>query len=289
MAKMDKAAKLLIDKLKGDTLSEFSLQIRPNEQSDEIYLLTGSQPELMANASLLLAFRQLLEEKSLGTFVGEPYESWIVRQHSPLTIQVHFRLKKQPPWESWSLWQDPKLVGRSSLPRPRVTIPNVSKAAAGNWEAIKLACGGSNGYTWGHCYAVANILSKDGTKIGKGNQIKVFASSESEAKTRLKALMALSQYTNFTLSTGEEDQTEGQRAVDAALKKPTIRIYPAFYYIHNGKLVEQVNQSIATLGPRKGRATAAGRKLSKQGEIPLWPDLLEDRIKQKIEDLLAYV
>jgi hypothetical protein len=279
--------KQLLDKLRASVPDAVSLEIKPDRDNDEeIFLLVGRPNDLISQASLLLAIRQLVENKDIGTFLGESYEDKVIYQvpTDSLSIQVHYRLVQTPPWESYKIWEHPKLIGRNSLPRPCVTIPNVDKSIATNWNLIKSTAGGPRGYLWGPYYAVARLINKKGDYISKGGVMKVYGASEAVAEQRLEAFMKLTNYKNYTTTSGREVQDKGVRAKDKGLQKPEIRVYPAFYVIHNSRLVQRVNEQVATQG-RKGRSTKAGKKLSKTRKIPLWWDAVSPEVQLIINQM----
>ena len=192
-------------------------------------------------------------------WLGYPYEEYVYHHSSSLMIQVHMRLKKSPPWEPNSLINSLKL-STATLPRPYAQIPNVRRGIT--WEEIYEAAGGKNGYDWGNCYAVARMGEELAEKIGRGNQIKCYASSETEAVKRVEAFASLSASRILTMTAGEERQDKGQRAIDIHFRKQRTKIYPAWFIIINDRLV----RGASGYGGH-GRSSASGRKLAKQGRI----------------------
>jgi hypothetical protein len=206
-------------------------------------------------------------------WLGYPYAEYVYHHSSSLMLQVHMRLTKKPPWEPNSLINTLKLSS-ATLPRPYAQIPNVKPGIT--WEQIRDAAGGENGYEWGRFYAVARMGEELSEKIGKGNQIKCYASTQKNAVERVEAFAQLSNSRILTMTEGEEDQNKGQRAVEINFRNNSIKIYPAWLTVINDKLV----RSAMGYGG-KGKSTASGKKLAKMGRIDLW------RRPAKVEEILT--
>ena len=285
---VDDIGKKLLKALRGQAEEEFSIELTPDRSNDsETYLLTGNQAELRFGASLIMAIRQLLQNKDIGSFIASPYEPFAYSNTSPLSIQVHWRLLPEPPFEKESLWLDPKLRNRASLPRPYLTIPCIRRSAV-TWERIKELAGGQGGYFYGPHYANARLVSRDGKKLGKGGRMILYSNSEADSIRMLKGWLNLCDVEGFTITHGEESQEEGVRAKESQMRKPAVRIYPAWMTIINSQLVRKNYDQISTMGHQKGRATVAGKKLQKQGKIPLWYKTPPGWVNEMIRDLLSF-
>jgi hypothetical protein len=243
------------------TFTQISGQIdkKPSEQSHfDVYeltldkddnpikiLISGSQAFIALQASLLPAIQQLiraeLERAELAQVVGYPYGDYVEQHIAAVSVQIHWRLSPQKPYEPVKLTRP---LGEKSPPRPFLTIPNIHKSKC-TWENILAAAGGENGYTYGGHYAVALMGDKAAdAKLGKGGQMKAYASSKSQATELVERAAELSKSRILRLVHGEEVRSEKVRA----------RIFPAWFLIFNSDL--------AIHNRKLNRKTDTGQKIA---------------------------
>lgn len=216
---------------------------KPSEQSHfDVYELTldkngepvkitisGSQPFIALQASLLPAIQQLIRAEiaraDLAQFVGHPYGEYVEQHVAPVSVQIHWRLSGSRPYEPTKLV---KKLGGKEAPRPFLTIPNIHRSKC-TWENILAAAGGETGYTYGGHYAVALMGDKTtDAKIGKGGQMKAYASSKAAAIQQVERAAELSKSKILRLVHGEEVRSQ----------KVKVRVYPAWFLIFNSKLAQ---------------------------------------------------
>lgn len=276
--------KLLEEKLGVQGIqSDYSLELRPDKRNDdEVYLLLGDQPQLESQVSLLMAMRQMLQNFASGsTTIGYPWEEFLFLNPSPLLIQIHWRLKPQPPWEPEDFIERLQL-NRVAPPRPYITLM-VDRDKV-TWQAVKLAAGGAAGRSWGPHYAVAHLkrIIEGGDMAVKAPSAKLYSGTEADAINDLNKLLTLTPPGSYTFTKGEEIQTAGVRAEDPGMRKPVMRCYPAWFTIHNYRLVDRARKSA-----NKARSTALGKLMRKWGQIPLWhntpPQGVEDAIRELVK------
>ena len=133
----------------------------------------------------------------------------------------------KPPWKN----QDGSLALRT-----QVSIPNINKSKL-NWQKIKFAVGGINGYLWGRFFINA--------QLNDGNKINFYANSESEGKNILNRLLEFTNAELANLAITEETK-EGARLKYDRLYKKTTRVYPANLSIINQNKILKINEGIAT-------------------------------------------
>lgn len=230
--------------------------------TSEKIILTGKPDFLKPIISEIIAFRQLINNRSIGDFCGYSLDEYVRAKPQSFKLKLLFYSVKEPPW---------KPPGKDRLVTATYHVPFVSKAKI-DWQTIKTACGGDNGYMWGRFRCTANI--EDGN--GSIRQMQIHGNSESEAEDRLTALLtALSSGKIITQSTTEEKKV-GRRDTDKFMYKESTRIYPAYFTIINQeKIVTESN--LATLGGNYRKSTA---------RIPLWTDTkpvdTDDLIKEAL-------
>lgn len=274
--------KMLLDKLKGDIQTEFSIELQPDIKDDEEkYLLTGTQAELRSQISLIMALRDLIVAKQDSFDSFEKFEQFIYENPTPLSIQIHWRLRPKPPFEPNELMQTYQQI-RATPPRPYITM--AVKREMVTWQNVKNAAGGSNGRMWGNHYAVARLRYDEGKLKVKAPQIKIFGASKQQARTDLKELLKLTPDNVYTMTGGEEYQDEGARLDDPGFRKPTTRVYPVWFYIINWELVDASRRQAG-----KNLSTTIGKMLRRSARIELHHDIEPAKERDKITNMLRKV
>ncbi len=238
------------------------VELQPNRELPEKIVL--SVPEQQAEQAILqtLANHTLLNNRDVGAWVGMPAEEYLKAKPMSLSLVVHFFNVDRPPWRTQER--------TTPLKHATYTVPNLKRSKA-DWETIKLACGGANGYMWGRYRCTINTSS--------GRQIAVYGGSESEAEDRAKALLSLSDDEALTVSVSEEKR-EGRRAGTSKLYKENTRMYPAYAFIlHQTKVLNQ-NES--------NRSNLSGDYRLSKGRIELWtsqkPPGTDETIRESLKD-----
>ena len=254
----------ILNSFKAKSATEFSVNFSPEGEDGPTYLFVGSPSEIVANITQFMALRKFILEEGLAKVIGEPLEKHIVKYAAPCGIQIHWRLTQGRPWEPQSLAEKLKL-NRKTLPRPQCYIQNVDTATL-TWQRIKDAAGGEDGYMWGRFYAHAKMVEREGDMTSSWN-LTVYGNTEENAIKRLKALASLSKSKIGTLTGGEQKPDEGRRKEDTLFRKPSVRIYPAWFFVVNYALVEKAvlakgkDGKPIDYGKPQGRATSLGKKL----------------------------
>ena len=235
-----------------------TVEITPDKQNENEKIVFQDLPQNLAVTAIqqTINTHRLLYNRDMGQYVGLPMEEYLKAQPQTLRIVVQFFSVPSPPWVA---------KGDRKLTKVTLTIPDIKKSAL-DWERIKAACGGANGYLWGRFRAIASLSN--------GRSVHVYGGSEQEAETRLKALLELSNATILTLSLGEQ-QKEGVVRLRPQLYKETVRVYPAYFTILNRE---------EFLDPTKGKASKRQSFRDKRGRIDLWtnekPNDYEEIVRQ---------
>lgn len=245
------------DVILGDTRI---VQLEPNRESDEKIICYG--PEKIVKPQLVQAMQNysLVENRDIGQFMGESVRQ--VVKKSPalgISIKIQFFAYPSPPF-----WRGEK------KPHPEISIANVDRLKL-DWERLKIACGGQNGYTWGRFCATANMIGNDGQWI---SQMRVWGASESEAENRLKALAELSEYTIASLSVSEQKKI-GRYGSGRDLEKESCQVYPAYFTVINSQKIINEDQGYDAL---------AGTYKRRKDRLDLWvstePIDYQDRLSE---------
>lgn len=227
----------------------------------ERIILKGRAETLKPIITQILAIYQLIENRDIGEFCGSSIEEAVCSKPQTLKIRLLYYNVAAPPWK--------KIQTTDRLVQATYHVPFISRTKV-DWETIKTAAGGTNGYMWGHWRATANI-EKDGSLA----QMQIHGSSKSEAVQRLKALAALSEGRIASLSCTEEEK-EGDRATNPSLFKETTRVYPAYFtIIHQEKVFTE-----------SSRSTLRGKYKQTKFRIPLWTESKPDDADELIREAL---
>lgn len=212
------------------------------EAEDERIVLAGRDQLMRSDLPLILANYQMVENRDIGQFVGEPVYDSARREISLLTLHIELFSNPSPPF--WT----------NGVQRASITISDVSRSKL-DWETIKQACGGSNGYTYGRFRFNGNLSNK--------RPLTIYAASGAEAQKQAYKFASLSE-ASIIGETITEEIKSGQRANNKNLEKPTIQVYPAYVTIVN-------KQKILNEGTdNSGYPTLEGNYNRKSARIPLW-------------------
>lgn len=186
---------------------------------------------------------QLMENRDLGQLVGEPVSDYARKQPLGLRCVIKLFSVARPPYAST---RDRRIT------QVTVSIPDL-RPGAFDWEQIKLAAGGANGYNWGRFKATC--------QLSNGRPFICHAASAQEAEQRARAFLALSTAEIETINITEEKR-DGKRALNPGLRKESTRIYPGY--------VTVINRD-RQLASDLGKPTKSGRYRDRDARIQLWP------------------
>lgn len=235
------------------------VEITPDRSVEkEKIVLAGPEKVLMPTIVQTITQHQLLDNRDVGQVFMLPPAEKVSAEPAGITLVVEFCSVPEPPFT--------KEAGKRFV-RAAFQVPYVKRSAL-DWERIKLACGGVNGYMWGRFLAIA--------KLSKGREMRVYGATADEAKDRLRALQLLSDTEILSLDCLEEEK-EGRRREEEQLYKETTRVYPTFFTVTNREEILERN---------KGRATLRGNYIEKKARLILWTPKEPPNIQESINDLL---
>lgn len=233
------------------------VEVTPNRENEsERIILSGSEAVLKPMIVQTLAQHHLIENRDMGQFVGAQVDEYqrAVPQSQRLVIQ--FCSVKQPPFRS---------IIHGKVQRVTIAVPNVPRAKM-DWEQIKRACGGENGYNWGRFRAIA--------RMSCGRQMKVYGATEAEAEKRLLALAELSESTILFHNVSEEKKS-GKRLTNPDLQKEATQVYPTFVTVF-------VNREVVA----GGRSMVDGsRRKQTSFRFKLWPKAKPKEFEEQLAEL----
>jgi hypothetical protein len=229
------------------------VEITPNRDVESEKIIIAGPAELIKPTIVqTLAQHQLLEERDLGMWVGEPLREALIAP--PISIQIRVILT-----DLEGVWTGAKRV--------QITIPDVRRERI-SWERLKAAVGGQNGYMWGPYRCKA--------RLSGGNSMELYSAVEAEGVDRLAELAYFTNQEILGITTVRELREGKRKTLDALYKKPT-RIYPYGFTVINQQKV---------LNEESGRAQMSGvYKNRKTSMILLHTNSKPDDFNQVIQDL----
>ncbi|WKT80721.1 hypothetical protein QYC27_10535 [Thermosynechococcus sp. PP45] len=241
------------------------VQVIPNREIEkESVILAGDTQSLKPAITSVLATYQLVENRDVGAIVGQPVPDYLAANPQSLRIIIEMMSVREPPWT------DLQRGGRRAK-RVTIAVPDLDRTKL-DWEKIKFAVGGENGYLYGRFRATAFLSN--------GRQMAVYCASEEEAEQLMARLLTLSQAELLRLSITEEKR-EGELAKRPGLLKQVVRVYPAYFTILNRR---------EYFAPREGETRQSLRQnyQDRKVRIPLYPKQKPDWADQAIADLLRF-
>ncbi len=221
-----------------------TVEILPDKEapSEKLTFVNVPQKLLMPTVQTAINTHRMVYNRDIGLVMGMPVEEYTRAKPQSLRLVIDLYSVKSPPFFRQT---GPGFTWAT------ITIPDVKRSAL-DWNKIKAALGGPNGYLWGRFRATV--------QLDTGRRLVLHAGSEQEAEKRVMALLELSNAELKSLNITEEKKA-GERAQGKRLYKETTRVYPAFFTIINREKV---------LDPTKGNASLQGNYRDAKAKIPLW-------------------
>lgn len=197
---------------------------------------------------------QLLKQHDMGMLIGgETMEQYITSPGKPWA-RIIFSASKT-----------------KKVKPTYIDIHNIDKTKWDNWEQLKLACGGANGYQWGP-YRVKAILPDN-------TEILCYSASEDGGVDLIEALLPFAEHGNDPTQiiwTSRHEMRKGSRLkYDSTYKRPR-RQYPWEFTIVNPQRI---------LNEENGRANRSGIYQDRSAFISLHSDTKPDGFAEKLAEL----
>ncbi|GAA6621579.1 hypothetical protein [Scytonema sp. NUACC26] len=218
------------------------------------YFLSGNEETLKPIITMLVSIHQMIEDKDIGQFLGEPIEDHARVTPHTLKLTLIYYSVNEPPWKS-------DKPGKKLI-KATYNIPDVDKRKM-NWKNIKETAGGKNGYMWGRFVCTISLSN--------GRQIQAYGATEKEAEEQARAFLTLSKAKLAGISISDQ-KNEGAKAKGTGLYKEPTRIYPAFFSIINSqRILHEQNKALKREKSTRRRSKLSGNYIEYgSGRIPLW-------------------
>lgn len=237
------------------------VEVQPDRSNDrERVIIAGPENDAKAAITQTIAHYQLIDNRDVGQIVGQPLDDYA--RDNELSLRLKFQLFSvpSPPYGRPS---------ENGLRRVTITVPDIKRSAL-DWEKLKFALGGPNGYLWGP-YMARGIL-------GNRRTIRVWGASEAEAADRVRAVLQLSEAELQTINVTKQLR-EGDRIINDRLFNSVTRIYPGYVTVINRRRV---------LAADRGRISVDGNYLDRSERFDLWRTTKPVNFEEKITEVLRF-
>lgn len=242
--------------------SDRVIEITPDREADEERIIIAGPEQLVRNqATQAMVTHSLLHNRDVGMWVGEQLRYDVLVKPSRISLRIQLYNSQFPPFYRTN----------DRTTEVQITIPGLTRAKM-DWERIKLAAGGVNGYLWGRFQCVAKLKDDDDNYRG---DLRIWGGSKAEAEQRLRACLELSEYKIVALSHHEQAR-EGIRERIREQYKETTRIYPAYCTILNTEKV--ISEAL-------GQTELSGTYKRKRDRINLYPSSKPDDFEETVNRL----
>ena len=227
-----------------------TVQLWPDrDEKDQSLLLSGTEHEIMTQATLIMAIEELLKNRDVGVIIGEPLIQAV--EHRPnlgLELYIDLRGNYESPFYNYNSKKYQDKVRRSfSIPFAKtVTFQEIK-------SVFDLSENGYPYQMWGHWSARAWLSDKSEKSLSGLPQVVACGDSEARALSNLKKILSLSKGKKLhEVTSKNQNPSPGQKQY---------KVFPYSMTVAHRKL------SSAS----KGRKTKSGNIASKQGMFWLYP------------------
>lgn len=211
---------------------------------DEIFLFYGREELIKPQILMLINIKQMLDGRDVGQIIGSPIHQLPHNIPKASSVVIHLFDKSTEPFGNCKT-------------TPQITIPNVDRDKIANWQALKQACGGKNGYQHGPAWATATLAN--GYKLTVQG-----AANKSLAKTRVKALAVFSEAPNEIIHmNNSQDEEIGVSAPGNTFYKERVTVYPGYIAVCNQRRIAK---------GKRGSADYFGKLKRQQAKFNLWTE-----------------
>ena len=232
------------------------IEVQPNRETNEKFLLAGPEEVLKPVLVQTLTQHQLLADRDVGQIIGATENENLRPKPYTQKLKIQLFSVQRPPFMARE---------NGEVQRVSITVHDVPRSKM-DWQRIKQALGGDNGYMWGRFRASGDLEC--------GRPLIVYGATKDEAEDRLIALAALSESKLYFHNVTEEVKT-GTRLNNDGLQKDSTRVYPAYVTI-------EVNR-VQLDGGRTARDGKKRKRFSKR--FDLWRSTKPDDWEDAIADL----
>jgi hypothetical protein len=215
----------------------------------------------------------LINNRDVGQIVGRDINESMLTQAptSSLDLKIIWTPRRSPPFSKNQWVQDGNNL--KQWREPQFSIPFVNPAKL-DWDKIKFAAGGANGYQTGRyrCYGYLGWPSKG----IPGRKVEISGATQAIARQMLESLSTLSEAELHGV--GYSERARSTDPDDAALSEQfaAVIVYPKTCYISSQK---------RELDIERGRGTLTGNWSRRRERLELWVSSPDQGVNEIIADL----
>lgn len=233
--------------------ANYVVEIKPDKESDEIIKIVGSESEIEKSIPQLFTQLQVIGNRDVGIVTGlDDADLQAKIKPSEIIVTIVFYNKPKPPYSEKAV----KLAGLGDkLIKREYSVCEVDRSKL-DWNTIKMAAGGSNGFTTGE------ILCK--ARLNNGRRMMCLGGSQGEAQQIVESLCRLSKAEIlYPLSFTERRGFSQSKA--QINRRDSIKMYPAYMVLNTQNLIAPNNNSF-------GNKFKAGQYLKRKARVALYTD-----------------
>jgi len=145
--------------------------VRPDGRDGEEITIFSRARDVFTNTVEVLNTRQLLENRDMGSYLGQPWDEIPITENIGIQLTLVFYNYEKPPY-----WTKER---RKNLAKTEIVLPNVKKTMV-DWDKLKNDFGKSSPFTKGSIKGQVNLSN--------GRNFAFYASTENEIENTAKLL-----------------------------------------------------------------------------------------------------
>lgn len=243
-----------------------TVEFFPNRDiKEESYILMGTPSEVRTQAVILMNLKRMLGGEG---WVGFPFHDWVQASAGGLRAQIILMPNKQ----GVNYAKDPYWSKR------QVSIPSPDRTKL-TYDAIRTACGGDTGLTWGEWQARAYLIDPD---RGTRHQMVAGGPTQERAKQNLDRFLPFSKCEPKNYSYNQMDFNRGERAKDPLrVRRQSLEVFPSWLWIFNREALPVDVPGTSGVSTHQGRLQSRRFKLNLRDKVAPegWADKLKDAFR----------
>lgn len=231
----------------------YILEFKPERESDEVLKLAGTHDQLETAIPNVLNNIQVIGNRDVGIVTNlDSNDLQSKVKPSEILVTIVWFNKPKPPYTDKAV----KLAGLGEiLIKREYAIADVNRSKL-EWNTIKLATGGQNGFMTG------DILCR--ARLANGRRMTCLGGSQQEAQQIVENLCKLTDHEIlYPISFSERKEFSKSKA--NIKRRDSVKMYPAYVTILTQNLIAPNND-------HHGNKLKAGQYLKRKARLPLYTD-----------------
>lgn len=244
----------------------YILELKPERENDEVLKLTGTHDQLELAIPTVLNNIQVIGNRDIGIVTNlDTNDLQSIVKPSEIIITIVWYNKPKPPYSD-------KAVKAASLGEVLIkreySVADVTRGKL-DWNTIKLAAGGANGFTTGDVMCRA--------RLDNGRRMSCLGGSQQEAQGIIERLSKLTDH-EILYPISFSERKEFSRSKAQVKRRDPVKMFPAHVTILTQNLITPNNKNF-------GNKYQAGQYLKRKARVPLYLDKKPQDWDQVIKNL----